>query len=144
MVRDKTGRTFDHSKWCFYTFSVGFPNVSSLTLIFFFWYSFYDAKLFGNITAGCWSLRFHYIYIYKIYTHTCTYIYYIYIHAYMNMYIYIISPQWLSSKESTCKSIGDVVLITGSGRSPGGGHVIHSSILAWRMHGQRSLVGYSP
>ena len=32
-------------------------------------------------------------------------------------------------------------LIPGSGRSPGGGH---GSILVWRIHGQRGLVGYSP
>ena len=34
-------------------------------------------------------------------------------------------------------------LIPGSGRSPGGGHGNHSSILAWRIHGQGSLGGYS-
>ena len=37
--------------------------------------------------------------------------------------------------------IRDVDLIPGSERSPGGGH---GSIHAWRMHGQRSLVGYRP
>ena len=33
-------------------------------------------------------------------------------------------PQWLSSKESACNAgaAGAVGLITGSGRSPGGGH----------------------
>ena len=33
-------------------------------------------------------------------------------------------PQWLSGKESTCNAgdTGDVGLICGSGRSPGGGH----------------------
>ena len=34
--------------------------------------------------------------------------------------------------------------IPGSGRSPGGGNASHSSIFAWRSHGHRSLVGYSP
>ena len=34
--------------------------------------------------------------------------------------------------------------IPGWGRSPRGGHGNPSSILAWRIHGQRSLVGYSP
>ena len=29
--------------------------------------------------------------------------------------------------------IGDVGLIPGSGRSPGGGHATHSSVLAWRI-----------
>ena len=33
-------------------------------------------------------------------------------------------PCWLSGKESTCSAgdVGDVGLIPGSGRSPGGGH----------------------
>ena len=39
---------------------------------------------------------------------------------------------WLSSKESTC-SAGDVGSIPCLGRSPGGGHVTHSSILAWKV-----------
>ena len=52
-------------------------------------------------------------------------------------------PQWLSGKESACNA-GDAASIPASGRSPGGGHGNHSSILAWRIRGQRSLVGYSP
>ena len=42
-------------------------------------------------------------------------------------------PQWLSSKESTCdaEDAGGLGLIPGSGRSPGGGHGNHSSIVAW-------------
>ena len=28
--------------------------------------------------------------------------------------------------------------------SPGEGNATHSSILTWKIHGQRSLVGYSP
>ena len=36
-------------------------------------------------------------------------------------------------------------LIPGLGRSPGEWNdFTHSSILAWRSHGQRSLAGYSP
>ena len=35
-------------------------------------------------------------------------------------------------KESTCNT-GDLGLIPGLGRSPGGGHSHHSSILAWRI-----------
>ena len=31
-----------------------------------------------------------------------------------------------------------------SGRTPGEGNATHSSILAWRIPGQRRLVGYSP
>ena len=44
-------------------------------------------------------------------------------------------PQWLSGKESACNAgvTRDVGLIPGSGRSPGGGHGRHSSILAWRI-----------
>ena len=40
-------------------------------------------------------------------------------------------PQGLSAAESACRA-GDLGLIPGSGRSPGGGHGTHSSILAWR------------
>ena len=44
-------------------------------------------------------------------------------------------PWWLSSKESACSAgdTGDVGLIPGLGRSPGGGHGNPSSILAWRI-----------
>ena len=38
----------------------------------------------------------------------------------------------------------DAGSIPGSGRSLGGGLAIHSSILAWRVHEQRSLAGYCP
>ena len=31
-----------------------------------------------------------------------------------------------------------------SGRSPGAGDTTHSSILAWRIYGQKNLAGYSP
>ena len=37
-----------------------------------------------------------------------------------------------NGKESTC-SMGDLALIPGLGRSPGGGHATYSSILAWRI-----------
>ena len=39
---------------------------------------------------------------------------------------------------------GDVGLIPGSGRSPKKEMATHSSILAGKSHGQRSLMGYSP
>ena len=62
------------------------------------------------------------------------------------MYMYGL-PQWLSGKESTCNEgdTGDVSLITGSGRSPGGGHnnPLQYSCLE-NTHAQRSLAGYSP
>ena len=52
-------------------------------------------------------------------------------------------PQWLSGEESTCQcqDVGDVGLIPGSGRSPGGGNgnpLQYSSLE--NPHGQRSLV----
>ena len=42
---------------------------------------------------------------------------------------------WLSGKKSACNvgDAGDTGLIPEWGRSPGGGHVTHSSILAWRI-----------
>ena len=54
-------------------------------------------------------------------------------------------PQWLSSKESACKSgaSGDRGSIPGSGRSPGGGQPT-PVFLPGESHRQRSLAGYSP
>ena len=46
-----------------------------------------------------------------------------------------------NDKEFACQA-GDVDSIPGLGRSLGEG--THSSILAWEIHEQRSLVGYSP
>ena len=53
-------------------------------------------------------------------------------------------PGASESKESTC-NVGDLALIPGLGRSPGGGHgnLLRYSCLE-NPHGQRSLVGYSP
>ena len=48
----------------------------------------------------------------------------------MNTYIYIISPSGSAVKNPPARTVVDVVLITGSGRSPGGGHATHSGILA--------------
>ena len=52
-------------------------------------------------------------------------------------------PWWLDGKESAC-TVGDLKLIPGLGRSPGGGHgnPLQYSCLE-NHHGQRSLVGYS-
>ena len=53
-------------------------------------------------------------------------------------------PGGSDSKESAC-NVGPLCFIPGLGRSPGRGHATHSSILALEnLHGQRSLVGYSP
>ena len=38
----------------------------------------------------------------------------------------------------------DIGLILRLGRSPGAGNGNYSSILAWNIPGQKSLVGYSP
>ena len=51
-------------------------------------------------------------------------------------------PGWLSDKESACQA-GDVGLIPGSEDSLEKEMATRSSILAWEIHGQRSLVGYS-
>ena len=40
--------------------------------------------------------------------------------------------------------VRDVGFIPGLGRTPGGGHGTHSSILAWEFYRQRSLAGYGP
>ena len=53
-------------------------------------------------------------------------------------------PWWFSSKESTWNA-GDLGLIPGLGRSPGGGHgnpLLYSCLE--NPHGQRRLAGYSP
>ena len=50
-------------------------------------------------------------------------------------------PGGSEGKEFT--SSGDLGSIPGLGRSPEEGMVTNFSILAWKFHGQRSLVGYS-
>ena len=52
-------------------------------------------------------------------------------------------PGGTDSKESAC-SAGDPGSIPESGRSLEKEMATHSSILVWEIHGQRSLVGYSP
>ena len=53
-------------------------------------------------------------------------------------------PSGSDGKESACR-VGDLGLIPGLGRSPGGGHgnPLQYSFLE-NPHGQRSLAGYSP
>ena len=41
-------------------------------------------------------------------------------------------PGGSDGKESAC-NVGDLGSIPGLGQSPGGGHLTHSSILAWRI-----------
>ena len=59
-------------------------------------------------------------------------------------YVHFGLPWWLSGKESACNA-GDLGLIPGLGRSLGRGHdsPLQFSCLE-NLHGQRSLVGYSP
>ena len=53
-------------------------------------------------------------------------------------------PSGSDGKESTCDA-GDLGSNPGLGRSPGGGHGNHCSIIYLENpHGQRSLAGYSP
>ena len=52
-------------------------------------------------------------------------------------------PGGSAGKESACNA-GDLGSIPGLQRSPGEGMTTHSSILAWRIHGQRILAGCSP
>ena len=48
-----------------------------------------------------------------------------------------------SDEESAC-NVGDLGLIPGLGRSPGGGHGNPFQCLPGESHGQRSLAGYNP
>ena len=74
----------------------------------------------------------------------------VYIHIYIYtcivcvcVYIYRISSGG-SEVKAPASNAGDLGSIPGSGRSPEKEMATHSSILAWRIPGQRSLVGYSP
>ena len=71
-----------------------------------------------------------------------------YKHAFkLLLFLYFLSTElllwWLSGKESACQ-------VADEGSTPGREDPLekematHSSILAWRSHGQRSLAGYSP
>ena len=52
-------------------------------------------------------------------------------------------PDGSDDKESACNA-GDLGLIPGLGRAPGGGHGTTSVFLLGEFHGQKSLVGHSP
>ena len=52
-------------------------------------------------------------------------------------------PDGSDGKESAC-NVGDPCSIPGLGRSPREEHGIALHILAWRIHGERSLEDYSP
>ena len=70
-----------------------------------------------------------------VHTHACT-------HTHTRRYMGFSGGS--DGKESTC-IVGDLGLILGLGRSPGGGlgKLLQHSCLE-NPHGQRSLVGYSP
>ena len=55
-------------------------------------------------------------------------------------------PSWLSGKESTCHAVatGDQLQSLGWEDTLEKGMATHSSIHAWRIHGQRILVDYTP
>ena len=55
---------------------------------------------------------------------------------------HFLTPGGSDGKESACKA-GDQVQSLGGEYPLEKGMAAHSSILAWRIHGQRSLVGYS-
>ena len=48
-----------------------------------------------------------------------------------------------SDGKETARNAGEPSSIPGFGRAPGEGSGTHSSILAWRIHGQRNLADYS-
>ena len=52
--------------------------------------------------------------------------------------------QILSDSKESSYNWEDLGSIPGSGISPKEGLATHPRILAWRIHGQRSLVGYNP
>ena len=54
----------------------------------------------------------------------------------------ILLVRWHCDNESTCDS-GDLALIPGWGRSPGGGMATHPIFLPRESHGQKSLSGYN-
>ena len=62
----------------------------------------------------------------------------------LTYYLELCFPGGSAGKESACNA-GDLRLIPGLGRSPGGGHghPLQYSCLK-NLHGKRSLVGYSP
>ena len=60
-------------------------------------------------------------------------------------------PLWASQVVLVVKNLPanardarDMGLIPGSGKFPGRGNAPHSSILAWKSHGQKRLASYSP
>ena len=59
-----------------------------------------------------------------------------------HIYIYMGFPHSSAGKESAC-SAGDLGLISGLRRFPGGGHGNPLQFLPGESHGQRSLTGYS-
>ena len=62
------------------------------------------------------------------------------IFCFLLVYFFLLS-RWLSGKESAA-NVGDVGLIPGPGRFPGG--VYGNRFLPGKSHGQRNLEGYSP
>ena len=65
----------------------------------------------------------------------------------MSVFLFLDFPGGSVGKEFACSAAdaGDVGMIPGSGRFPGGGHgsTLQYSFLPGESHGQRSLGGYS-
>ena len=76
-----------------------------------------------------------------VYTHTHTHTH-ICIHLYLYIYVLLGLPKWFSGKDSTCQA-GNSGSILGLEVPLEKELATHSSVLVWKSHGQRSLVGYS-
>ena len=57
---------------------------------------------------------------------------------YLNLYSFVGFSGGSDGKKSTC-NMGDLGLIPGLGRSPGGGHDIYCNILVWRIPMDRGV-----
>ena len=82
-----------------------------------------------------------------IYIHICIYTNInLLIYMYICVYIYLGASLVAQCREllANAGDTGDVGSIPRSGRPPGEGRTTHSSILAEKSHGQRSLAVYNP
>ena len=64
----------------------------------------------------------------------------------INCYLFLRASQVLLVVKNSPTNLGDTRdtgLLPGSGRCPGGGHGNPLQCSCWKIHGQRSLVGYS-
>ena len=96
-----------------------------------------------------------YIYIIYIHTHTHTYIQHILIHTYIqhiytHIYVYLnthilYGASLVTQKVENPPAMWETQVQSLQWEDPlDKGMATHSCILAWKIHGQRSLAGYSP